>query len=98
MHSAKKDIWKVSSADQNIAGYAKCVTVLSDKGNRFCYAVVRNAGHETPAYQPRSAYDMTRRFLDGEPFDASGESSSIPTCAQCGGVGPFAGLSLPECN
>ena len=46
--STAKDIWFVDhKADRQPAGYAKCTAVPS-RSSRFCYTVVRNAGHETP--------------------------------------------------
>ena len=42
----KKDIWYVDAKDSNPAGYAKCIQ-HGGKDSRFCYTVVRNAGHET---------------------------------------------------
>eukprot|EP01001_Neometanema_parovale_P008646 NODE_4912_length_1001_cov_131.351936_g4705_i0.p1 GENE.NODE_4912_length_1001_cov_131.351936_g4705_i0~~NODE_4912_length_1001_cov_131.351936_g4705_i0.p1 ORF type:complete len:333 (+),score=89.62 NODE_4912_length_1001_cov_131.351936_g4705_i0:52-999(+) len=82
--------------DSNVAGYAKCFNV-EGKGNRFCYTVVRNAGHESPAFQPRANYDMIMRFIQKRSFEASGEGA-VPKCGQCGGVPPFAGPALPECH
>lgn len=89
-----KTIWKVNKADTNPAGYARCTDA---NGKRFCYTVVRNGGHTLPAFEPRSSYDMFQRFRYGRAFDASGESTTTPTCGQCGGVPPFAGSALPEC-
>lgn len=104
--SAPKDIWKTTSKDDNVAGYARCFSKetqkqgegLSPGSQRFCYTVVRNGGHELPAYQPRTSYDMFRRFVEGRSYSASGnDDSKVPKCAQCSGVAPFAGSSLPEC-
>ena len=53
--------------------------------------VVRNGGHELPAFQPRVAYDMFRRFVAKAPFDKAGESDAVPNTPQCSGVPPFAG-------
>jgi hypothetical protein len=97
---AKKDVWFVDSKhDSNPAGYAKCVPNPSGKKKdaRFCYSVIRNAGHESPAYQPRASYDMIMRFLQGRNWDKSGDAA-VPTCDECSGVGPFAGKALPSCN
>jgi vitellogenic carboxypeptidase-like protein len=102
-----KDIWFVESKDTNPAGYAKCIrvdnkgkTTTSSTSNtsRFCYTVVRNAGHETPGYQPRAAYDMIERFLNQRNFTSSGDATDFPTCSECSGVGPFAGAALPMCS
>lgn len=95
--SAPKKIWKVAANDTDIAGYARC-TDQNAKGKRFCYSVVRNAGHETPGYQPRTSYDLFERFREGRSFGPDGDSASVPTCAQCSGVPPFAGTALPACN
>lgn len=104
--AAKKDIWFVDSKhDSNPAGYAKCVPNPGRKKDsskekndaRFCYSVIRNAGHESPAYQPRASYDMIMRFLQGRDWDKSGDAP-VPSCDECSGVGPFAGKALPRCN
>lgn len=57
-YASKKLIWS-SSEELGVGGYARCV--VHPRGNRFCYVVVRNAGHMTPSYQPRSAYDIIQR-------------------------------------
>ena len=98
--SAKKDVWFVNTKDEDPAGYAKCTPNTSPNataGARFCYTVVRNAGHETPGYQPRSAYDMLMRFLEGRDWNVTG-NRGVPQCSQCSGVGPFAGAALPSCK
>lgn len=94
---AKKVIWKVDDKDDDVAGYAKCF--MNDKKTHFCYTVIRNAGHESPAYQPRANYDMFLRFVQHRSFSKDGDDSSqIPKCAPCGGVEPFAGDALPACQ
>jgi vitellogenic carboxypeptidase-like protein len=100
-YASNKTLW-ASSQDEQTAGYAKCGQ-LSAGGDdqRFCYVVVRNAGHMTPAFQPRAALEMLGRFLADLSFDGkSGQcpASYLPQCAQCGGSGPFAGASLPACH
>jgi vitellogenic carboxypeptidase-like protein len=96
---AKKTVWKVTEKEAEVAGYAKCVEKVGpNKNNRFCYTVVRNGGHELPAFQPRTAFDMFRRFMDKQPFDKAGDGASVPDTPQCGGVPPFAGASVnPAC-
>jgi hypothetical protein len=112
-YSSNKTLWATSDSDQT-AGYAKCATIENTNKNkrqtkeqgkeqgkeqRFCYVVVRNAGHMTPAFQPRSALEMLGRFLEDLTFDGkSGETPNLPKCAQCGGSGPFAGAALPACH
>ncbi|CAF0812089.1 unnamed protein product [Adineta steineri] len=54
--NASRQIWKVNSADNQIAGYIKVV-------NRFMLASVRNAGHMVPTDQPRAMLDLLNRFL-----------------------------------
>jgi len=94
---AKKVIWKVDEKDDTIAGYAKCFS--DPRKTHFCYTIIRNAGHESPAFQPRSNYDMLLRFIQHRSFNHDGDDpSQIPKCAPCGGVPPFAGDSLPECQ
>jgi len=92
----KKKVWFVDSVnDEQPAGYAKCIP--NGDGYRFCYTVIRNAGHEAPGYQPRAGYDMIERFLSHRAWDTSGDRS-VPKCSQCAGVGPFAGQALPMCH
>eukprot|EP00929_Paragymnodinium_shiwhaense_P000209 TRINITY_DN100455_c0_g1_i1.p1 TRINITY_DN100455_c0_g1~~TRINITY_DN100455_c0_g1_i1.p1 ORF type:complete len:532 (-),score=68.16 TRINITY_DN100455_c0_g1_i1:317-1912(-) len=94
-YAAKKQIWSVSPDDTNPAGYSRCL----ERGEaRFCYVIVRNAGHEVVPSQPRAMYDFQQRFIRRLPFDQTGHSASIPDCAQCGGMPPLAGSSLPACS
>ena len=94
--TTKKDVWFVDSKhDEDPAGYAKCVSTGTDR--RFCYTVVRNAGHEMPGYQPRASYDMLDRFLEKREWSTIGDRP-VPTCSECSGVGPFAGEALPSCH
>jgi len=94
-YSASKSIWYVSKSDEQPAGYARCTPA---KPHRFCYVVVRNAGHMTPSFMPRASYDMAERFLGGHAFDDSWFDADTPSCAQCGGAAPLAGASLPACS
>ena len=99
-------VWFVNSQhDRNPAGYVRCIPIsrggapaAGPSSSRFCYAVIRNAGHESPAYQPRASFDLLSRFMEKRAWDASGDDAGLPTCGQCSGVGPFAGAALPECN
>eukprot|EP00656_Telonema_subtile_P025294 TRINITY_DN2737_c0_g1_i3.p1 TRINITY_DN2737_c0_g1~~TRINITY_DN2737_c0_g1_i3.p1 ORF type:complete len:474 (+),score=94.15 TRINITY_DN2737_c0_g1_i3:99-1520(+) len=94
-NTKKKVIWFVdSTTDMQPAGYAKCVP---NGNNRFCYTVIRNAGHESPGYQPRASFDMINRFLDKREWDSSGDRTT-PSCSECSGAGPFAGAALPSCH
>lgn len=107
-HKQTKDVWRVDSAnDQQVAGAAKCISTAgvfgqldgSGSNKRFCYAVIHNAGHESPGYQPRSSYDLITRFLDGRSFDKTGDSpKDLPKCLACSGVGPFGGDTIPACQ
>jgi carboxypeptidase C (cathepsin A) len=54
--NASRQIWKVNSTDDQIAGYIKIV-------NRFMLASIRNAGHMVPADQPRAMLDLLNRFI-----------------------------------
>lgn len=94
--AAPKTHWKVQKTDTDVAGYSRCIT-RPGASNRFCYGVVRNAGHMTPAFQPRASYDLVNRFIQGRSFDATGDLPDLPQCAQCGGAPPFAGPALPAC-
>jgi len=97
-YAGKKDVWSVTE-EEGVAGYARCTEGPSK--NRFCYTVVRNGGHELPAFQPRNSLDMWSRFLDGRSFKASDNNATLlPDCVQCGGVGPFAGdiVLASECE
>jgi len=96
--AAKKKVWFVNSTiDKQPAGYAKCSWRGGSDGHRFCYAVIRNAGHEAPGYQPRAAFDMINRFASRRQWDSSGDRA-VPECSECSGVGPFAGAALPQCH
>eukprot|EP01059_Diplonema_ambulator_P008992 TRINITY_DN1875_c1_g4_i1.p1 TRINITY_DN1875_c1_g4~~TRINITY_DN1875_c1_g4_i1.p1 ORF type:complete len:521 (+),score=189.22 TRINITY_DN1875_c1_g4_i1:44-1606(+) len=99
-NKVKKDIWRVDPNDVNPAGYAKCINKPGGS-NRFCYVVIRNAGHESPAFQPRANYDNYFRFLEHRPYNSTGDRPSSvpegPTCG-CSGVPPFAGTALPKCH
>jgi len=55
--NATRQIWKVDSTDDQIAGYIKIV-------NRFMLASIRNAGHMVPADQPRAMFDLLKRFIE----------------------------------
>ena len=97
--STKKTLWSAGN-DTATAGYAKCIETGPE--TRLCYVIVRNAGHMTPAFSPRASLDMFNRFILREPFkgaDATKEAlSRLPTCAPCGGAGPFAGSNVPACK
>jgi hypothetical protein len=107
-----KSIWAVSASDYNTsvgpAGYAKCLTRATHgmvgatagapNSTRFCYVIVRNAGHEAMAFQPRAAYDMNERFMHRRPFNGSDVTPNLPACAPCGGTAPFAGSVAPGCH
>jgi hypothetical protein len=98
-NTAKREIWKVASTDHTVAGYAKCTDQQTTFSNRFCYVVARNGGHELPAFQPRAAYDMFRRFIERKPFTKIGDSAAVPNVPQCSGVPPFAGAEvIPACK
>ena len=101
-YAANKTLW-ATAQDAHTTGYAKCGAIAADGKDgdqRFCYVVVRNAGHMTPAFQPRTALEMLGRFLGDRSFDKAGQcpASFLPQCAQCGGTGPFAGAALPACH
>lgn len=55
---ATRKIWRVGKA---VAGYVRKV------GN-FYQVMVRNAGHILPYDQPKFAFDLIQRFVDGKPF------------------------------
>ena len=94
--TANKTLWTAGS--KFVAGYSKCTSVPGSQGKRFCYVVVRNAGHMTPAFKPLASAELIGRFLDGVAFDASGNGKvKLPSCAECGGAGPFAGKQVPAC-
>ncbi|EOD07191.1 hypothetical protein EMIHUDRAFT_198523 [Emiliania huxleyi CCMP1516] len=75
-YEQKRTIWKRSPDSRQPVGYSRCAAL----GGRFCYSVIRNAGHETPMFQPASAYDMTKRFFDGRAFDNSYHDPNPPVC------------------
>eukprot|EP00418_Pyrodinium_bahamense_P052252 CAMPEP_0179158472 /NCGR_PEP_ID=MMETSP0796-20121207/77329_1 /TAXON_ID=73915 /ORGANISM="Pyrodinium bahamense, Strain pbaha01" /LENGTH=253 /DNA_ID=CAMNT_0020860147 /DNA_START=29 /DNA_END=787 /DNA_ORIENTATION=+ len=80
-YQQKKEIWRVAPMDVEPAGYARCLRLAA---SRFCYVVVRNAGHETTSYAPRAAYDLNQRFIRRQPF--GGHALGVPDCAACGGA------------
>eukprot|EP01121_Diplochlamys_sp_Union-15-3_P003123 TRINITY_DN1296_c0_g1_i1.p1 TRINITY_DN1296_c0_g1~~TRINITY_DN1296_c0_g1_i1.p1 ORF type:complete len:482 (-),score=105.44 TRINITY_DN1296_c0_g1_i1:24-1397(-) len=59
--AAPKLVWKVDKNDMFPAGYAREV-------KNFRQVVVRDAGHMVPADQPRRAFDMIDRFIQGKSF------------------------------
>ena len=61
---APKFIWKVNESDQEIAGYVRQSTNLTQ-------VIVRNAGHMVPFNQPRAAQDMIWRFITNSFASAS---------------------------
>merc|ERR1712137_552746 len=94
--AANKTLW-TAGGSADVAGYAKC-TALPGVSKRFCYVVVRNAGHMTPAFMPKASREMLDRFLNNYSFGADGDNmTTMPECAPCGGAGPFAGKALPDC-
>ena len=76
-YSKNKTIWKISPDAPQPAGYGRC---MDDQNSRFCYTIIRNAGHETPMFMAASAYDMTSRFISGQPFDATWYNKALPKC------------------
>lgn len=99
--AAPKTTWRAHANTPqdptNVGGFARCFT-NGDSKKRFCYTLIKNGGHEVPAFQPKTSYDAIWRFFDGRPYDESGRTPYLPTCDQCGGVPPFAGSALPVCN
>jgi len=95
-NAASKTLWNAGD-DKVSSGYAKCAANTDD--TRFCYVVVRNAGHMTPAFNPRASMDMFNRFIAGESFEGNDEhvAKILQNCAPCGGAGPFAGKNVPAC-
>ena len=55
---ASRGIWRV---DGEVAGYAKEV-------GHFKEVMVRNAGHILPYDQPKWAFDLIQRFIEGKSF------------------------------
>lgn len=95
-YATEKDVWHVADNDTDVAGYARC-TYDSDNKKRFCFTVVRNGGHELPAFQPRSSMDMWVRFIENRSFaPKANDPSRLPSCVPCAGAGPFAGDVLGE--
>lgn len=89
-HNAARVLW---SDPKGLNGYATCI-LYSPKNSRFCYPVIRNAGHMSPSFQPRANLDMTQRFMNG--VDFTGFGPALPDCYQCGGQPPFTGTA--DCN
>lgn len=59
--NATRHIYKVLPSDTQVAGYYR-------KVGEFYQMIVRNAGHILPYDQPRIAYDIISRFVDGRGF------------------------------
>ena len=59
---ANKLIWRVAHDDPEMAGYVRQV-------GDFYQVIVRNAGRNLPYDQPRVAYDMIKRFINGNGFE-----------------------------
>jgi vitellogenic carboxypeptidase-like protein len=55
--NATRQIWKVDSTDDQVAGYIKIVP-------KFMLASIRNAGHMVPSDQPRAMLDLLKRFVE----------------------------------
>ena len=90
----EKQVWRIAATDAAPAGYAKC---LERPGHRFCYVVVRGAGHEAASYAPRAMYDLNERFLHRRAFAGDAPAGGTPQCAPCGGAPPFAGGAVAAC-
>ena len=97
--NTNRTLW-MPGKDESVSGYSECTD--SESGNtRFCYVVVRNAGHMTPAFKPRESLDMFNRFISGYSFDGSDNEELeriLPTCLPCGGAGPFGGSNVVGCE
>lgn len=90
---AQRVLW---SDPVGLNGYATCFT-YAPKSSRFCYTVVRNAGHMSPSFQSRACLDMTNRFMAGASF-ASPSGPAMPDGPACGGQPPFEGTADCACN
>ncbi len=74
---------------------------LTQFSDSLSFATVHHAGHEVPAYQPESAFELFRRYLDGSLFSAvqssggdggdttSTTSSGSSSSSSSGGNGVF---------
>ena len=60
-HLAHRDVWYVDGEPDQPAGYVR-------QGGGLTYVVIRGAGHLVPQDQPKRAFDMITRFIEGEPF------------------------------
>ncbi len=58
----RKQIWKVTPGDVEVAGYFRQV-------GDFYQVIVRNAGHILPYDQPKVALDMIKRFINNKGFE-----------------------------
>jgi len=53
--------------DNQTAGFTKKYNFNnSTYSSNLTFCSVRGAGHQVPQYQPKSAFDMFSRFLNGE--------------------------------
>ena len=83
---SEKQIWRVGG---EAAGFAKCI----EREATFCYVVVKNSGHEAPAYQPKATFDLNSRLIHRE-FGRWGDGGRVfPQCnEEEGGAGPLLDL------
>lgn len=58
---APRSIWRVAPADPEVSGFVRSSGLLT-------HAIVRGAGHFVPKDQPRSAFDMMRRWIENDAF------------------------------
>ena len=57
-HPAPRKIWRV---ENQVAGYVR-------EAKNLLQVMVRNAGHILPYDQPKWAFDMIQRFIQGKEF------------------------------
>merc|ERR1712137_271224 len=59
-----KEKWRSWVINKEVSGYVEVY-------DKYTYATVKGAGHETPAYQPWAAYVMFTSFLNNQSFPAA---------------------------
>ena len=52
---------------------------LTQFSNHLAFMTVHFAGHEVPAYQPEKAFELFRKYLDGDLFHVHSSSSDSDT-------------------
>lgn len=61
-----KDMWKPWKVQGQTSGYVTKFDLGKETDSTFTFATVHGAGHEVPAYRPKEALHLFKKFLSGE--------------------------------